>query len=199
MRYVLVTSLTNWGNARCAGLAEMKFNIRKAPASEKPDCFYREFEGGRIPFAVYCYVQSQRPGVGIEAMEAYVCKGKIVEGEIYLEDGTELFLEEGVLEDFEDCQGEEDDASIFSEVRLFPNPAQEETALMFESERADEGLVRLLDINGRTLWKSTIEVREEENYIDIPLESLPSGIYFVSLTTDSSGERLARRVVVLRD
>ncbi|MFK7905796.1 MAG: hypothetical protein AB8B69_11755, partial [Chitinophagales bacterium] len=84
-------------------------------------------------------------------------------------------------------------------MKVFPSPARDWTNLRLISEDVDEVLVRLFDTNKqlvRTIYEG--EVSGETMYETvIDLRALPSGVYYVHLTTPS-GASLSKRILTIK-
>jgi hypothetical protein len=68
-------------------------------------------------------------------------------------------------------------------LQVFPNPASEKLTLL-PSGKPGKGMVVILDLRGRELCRMAVPA--DKNQIDI--SHLPSGVYFVRLTTDDKVE-----------
>ncbi|GIV23493.1 MAG: hypothetical protein KatS3mg025_1152 [Bacteroidia bacterium] len=67
---------------------------------------------------------------------------------------------------------------------LFPNPAYEPPILRFTLPKAGPVALRIVDITGRTVWKSILTVPTGGYKMSLPI-TLPSGTYFVGATYES--------------
>ncbi len=67
---------------------------------------------------------------------------------------------------------------------IYPNPAIDHITLNVLSQKEEEGVVEIIDLSGRTLYKKSIDLSEGSNEINIPLaQDLPASSYIVSLQT----------------
>jgi hypothetical protein len=65
------------------------------------------------------------------------------------------------------------------ELKVFPNPASSNLYLMFNVHEA--GFIRILDINGRELYKKSISIMN--NQMEIDISNLNAGNYFLECST----------------
>lgn len=82
-------------------------------------------------------------------------------------------------------------ASSF-DVTMAPNPASDDVKLTYRNTEAGEVKVRLMDLNGVTVYSKDLGV-QQAGVVTIPLNKFASGIYMVELT---SGNRKAVRRLV---
>lgn len=74
-------------------------------------------------------------------------------------------------------------ASLDNEFAVFPNPAKEEVNVQLAlQDQADNVLVRLVDLAGRTLLQRDYENLQRE-FLSYKVSNLPSGTYFIQVTT----------------
>lgn len=66
-------------------------------------------------------------------------------------------------------------------LQLIPNPARDEVNISYVNSE-EIGIIQLLDITGKTIYKSATNTKEGS--INIPLSSYPDGIYIVELRTN---------------
>jgi subtilisin family serine protease len=78
---------------------------------------------------------------------------------------------------------------------LFPNPATERATLQFEA-RGGEARVRLLDATGRVRWSDVRDWNTGPAVLDVPVDALPSGAYW--LTVEQGASREAHALTVVR-
>ncbi|MGB0930125.1 MAG: T9SS type A sorting domain-containing protein, partial [Chitinophagales bacterium] len=84
-------------------------------------------------------------------------------------------------------------------MKIFPNPAVDWTKLRMVSEDVDEVLVRLFDTNKQliqTIFEGELE-GEVVYEMNLDLRALPSGVYYVQLTTPS-GINIAERIMTIK-
>jgi hypothetical protein len=74
--------------------------------------------------------------------------------------------------------------TVISQSRIFPNPAAERTMLEVETKHSSENLsLEIIGPTGRTLFASRVRALNiGMNQIEVPLEGLPAGHYFIRLS-----------------
>ncbi len=78
---------------------------------------------------------------------------------------------------------------------LYPNPASEQSVLDFSLSKSEKIVLKVLDINGKTVWQSAPERLVAGDYSrSIPVADLPAGTYGVTLETTKG--RTGRMLVV---
>jgi hypothetical protein len=77
--------------------------------------------------------------------------------------------------------------SADNKLRIFPNPVKEKISLDINTVVAENAAVEILDVTGRSLMKSSLQV----NSLDVG--ALLPGVY--SLILESSGKRLVKQFV----
>ncbi len=83
----------------------------------------------------------------------------------------------------------------FSIQSLRPNPASEQSVMDFTLLKEEKITIKVLDINGKTVWNSSAErLPAGDHSRSIPVDNLPVGTYGVVLETSKS--RAARMLVV---
>lgn len=61
---------------------------------------------------------------------------------------------------------------------LYPNPANDRAYLHYQAAGAT---ARIVNVKGQVLWTQTLE--QEEGILSLPIDNLPEGMYFVTLTS----------------
>lgn len=64
---------------------------------------------------------------------------------------------------------------------LFPNPNQGRFTLDFISAKTEEVIVKVTDLNGRTVWTKNWAVQSGQNILPVDLNQISKGVYFVTL------------------
>lgn len=82
------------------------------------------------------------------------------------------------------------------EMNVYPNPAQDATNLQIFSNEEKESDLFVTDITGKIIQKRTIILQKEENLIDLNLENISNGVYFIVLS--DSENRIVKRLMVQR-
>ena len=68
---------------------------------------------------------------------------------------------------------------------IFPNPASNEVNLSVLSDEEVDGALSILDIAGKTILEKAVNFSSGENTHTINVNSLPSGVYLMRITSDS--------------
>ncbi|MEO1656049.1 MAG: T9SS type A sorting domain-containing protein, partial [Bacteroidota bacterium] len=67
--------------------------------------------------------------------------------------------------------------NVFEEIQLYPNPTQESILLKLPEKPNQMGNIRLLNLQGNTIYESSYSAEDQELAID--LKSIPAGIYLL--------------------
>jgi len=71
-------------------------------------------------------------------------------------------------------------------MQIIPNPASEKAVLMIESSKEETGVLELVDINGKSIQKKTVQLSKGKNSIPFTGPALMiKGVYIVKLSTTS--------------
>ena len=73
------------------------------------------------------------------------------------------------------------EGSLFRSYSVYPNPAGAETTLVFSLKQSAEARLSLRNHLGQTMWTSAVDAREGLNAVNIPLDCVQSGSYFLSV------------------
>lgn len=88
------------------------------------------------------------------------------------------------------------DLTINNDLIIFPNPANSIINLIINSSNHQNIKIDILDVSGNLISNFTTNVRQGDNQIEIPLNQLPEGMYFVKvLSVDFYS---MRKIVVLK-
>jgi PKD repeat protein len=80
------------------------------------------------------------------------------------------------------------------EISLYPNPAQEQSTVRFQLEKAQDVRFDIFDLTGRSLWNQyTSYLEGGTNSMIIPMQDLKSGMYIIQL--EIQGRRVQRRLL----
>ncbi len=82
------------------------------------------------------------------------------------------------------------------DISLSPNPVEDELTVSFFSSTGQSSKIMLSDQMGRTIQTKNMEATEGNNYIQLDVAGLPTGLYF--LTVEEGQNRRVERFVVLR-
>lgn len=72
-----------------------------------------------------------------------------------------------------------------SGMKMYPNPATETVNITFSAENAENGVLSVMNIMGQTIYTKNVEVNEGYNMITLPVKQFNSGVYMVSLRTNT--------------
>ena len=72
-----------------------------------------------------------------------------------------------------------------SGMKMYPNPASESVNVTFSAENAENGQISVMNLMGQMVYNSDVEVMEGYNLINIPVKQLNSGIYMVTIRTNT--------------
>lgn len=78
----------------------------------------------------------------------------------------------------------------FAVVAAYPNPADQQFALDISVENPGEVIMEIREVNGQRVMSETTILSEGMNHWDINIESLPRGMYFVSLRHLQTGKTM---------
>lgn len=81
-----------------------------------------------------------------------------------------------------------------SAVSLFPNPAKDNLTITLVSDDDHTSIINIVDMLGRNALHLEKEVSEGSNKIDVNLNKLSKGVYFVQVTTN--GEQTIQKLVI---
>jgi hypothetical protein len=80
-----------------------------------------------------------------------------------------------------------DEASVLTEMKLYPNPFTSSFDLDFISEEQGSGRLTIADMTGRSVYENNYVVEQGRNIINVNgLENVPAGIYFVRFQSKGS-------------
>ncbi|MBL7782436.1 MAG: T9SS type A sorting domain-containing protein [Saprospiraceae bacterium] len=70
------------------------------------------------------------------------------------------------------------------EVKIFPNPADGYAQMNLEQEKSGHIHVSLIDMSGMLKWENAYDLEKGSHQIDLPVEQLLQGIYFVRIISE---------------
>ncbi len=88
-----------------------------------------------------------------------------------------------------------EDEELFEAFSIFPNPAESQLDLRFNSRERGEYQLRVVSLQGQSLLERRIEVAVGEQVQRVDFSGIPAGIYTVSVT---DGRQVSSRKVVKR-
>lgn len=68
------------------------------------------------------------------------------------------------------------------DISLYPNPVTSSANVLIQSESDESFELRLMDVSGRTIYTSSVDVNHDKKVISIPMHSLAAGIYTLRIT-----------------
>lgn len=71
-------------------------------------------------------------------------------------------------------------------ISLHPNPASNEAVLKFFSNKAEQTIIKLTDITGKTILVKNISVNSGENNYHLNLDGVNNGMYYISLISNAT-------------
>lgn len=83
--------------------------------------------------------------------------------------------------DPDNATGIDEEAAKF-DLSVFPNPASEVVNVTYTLEKAQQGKLDILDVQGRVINSISIEGTKGVNQVELSNENYPAGIYFIKLT-----------------
>jgi len=86
---------------------------------------------------------------------------------------------------------------ISSNVRLYPNPAKEQTSLLISSVKSATAILSLYDLVGNRLISNEVLIKQGTNNLPVPIVEIQPGIYFVELKIENQ-PAIVRRFVKSR-
>lgn len=92
--------------------------------------------------------------------------------------------------------GLESHGQLFSEIKAYPNPANELLNIRFQytsNSQARSGLVQILDITGRKIKEKAVQL-STENQVQLDLNGLGNGVYLFRLLTE--GHQQTKRFII---
>jgi hypothetical protein len=87
-----------------------------------------------------------------------------------------------------------DEAEVFSNVEVFPNPASEALNVSFMNEKGQSVNIRLVDVTGEIIYSNTLNGTGVEIRENIDVTNFAKGIYILNLTSDQGS--VNRKVVI---
>ncbi|MCF8298791.1 MAG: T9SS type A sorting domain-containing protein [Saprospiraceae bacterium] len=80
-------------------------------------------------------------------------------------------------------------------LKVFPNPVSNIANIVFELNKTGKASFRLLNVNGQIVKNfGNMNFQKGENFIQLPLNDINSGVYFLEFKSDSS-QKLAKIIV----
>jgi hypothetical protein len=73
-----------------------------------------------------------------------------------------------------------------NELKVYPNPAKDQLNVLFNLQNAVEAELRIIDISGKIVFRTTINNNPGNNIVFINLSVVSSGMYYVLLIADNT-------------
>lgn len=83
-----------------------------------------------------------------------------------------------------------EELSTVSNITLFPNPTSQHLFLNFESHTSNDLSIHLFDITGKRLLYQNIQSNIGSNQLNLNVEHLESGIYFIEMADGISAKKI---------
>ena len=81
---------------------------------------------------------------------------------------------------------------------IFPNPASSQLNLEFQLDNQETVILKLIDLNGKTLWYKTIyESVTGKNIIQLKTKGIQNGLYFLQFQSGSS--IINKKVIIMKE
>jgi hypothetical protein len=78
---------------------------------------------------------------------------------------------------------------------VFPNPTKDITTLKINANNSFKGIVKIYNALGASVLEKSVEITDGKNAIELPISSLDTGIYFISL---EGGNNLITRKLIIQ-
>ncbi|HLN54189.1 MAG TPA: plastocyanin/azurin family copper-binding protein [Lentimicrobium sp.] len=84
--------------------------------------------------------------------------------------------------------------ALANSVKIYPNPARENAVMTLISEKPGQGILSMYDLLGNKVNKSDVLIKQGTNNINLLLETLRPGVYFIELKYNNEAA-IVRRLV----
>jgi len=88
------------------------------------------------------------------------------------------------------------EATDMSDFLMYPNPAQDQVTLQFDSQHALPGMISITDIQGKEVYSQNFSSFEGQNRMRLHTGNLPEGVYVVNIRSDRG--MINEKLVVVR-
>lgn len=88
------------------------------------------------------------------------------------------------------------EATDMSDFLMYPNPAQDEVTLQFDSQHALPGMISIIDLQGKEIYSQNFSSFEGQNRMRLHTGNLPEGVYVVNISSDRG--MINEKLVVVR-
>lgn len=83
---------------------------------------------------------------------------------------------------------------LANSVKIYPNPAKENAMLTLTSEKPGKGILSMYDLLGNKVNKSDVLIKQGINNINLMIETMHPGVYFIELKYNNEAT-IVRRLV----
>lgn len=104
--------------------------------------------------------------------------GMIIAPDGKIENASSSTIDQAVANGF--VLGLEDEASSPNILSIYPNPSEDMTTLLINLQNAEDAIISICDINGKTIMQSKQHLTNGSNTIPVSLKGLAIGNYYVS-------------------
>ncbi len=87
------------------------------------------------------------------------------------------------------------EADLFTQVKLFPNPATDEVTIQIDQSQSTEMTVSVINVNGQILFEGRSDGQQHQNNFRVNTSQFETGIYFVLVNT---GQGLITEKLIVR-
>ena len=96
----------------------------------------------------------------------------------------------------EDSNPFDNNLENFSDLKVYPNPANEKITTNFFFEQETQLHAKIMDVTGREVINTTINTIQGDNYVEFSLFNLVNGVYSIHLF--NKDEKVTRKFVVIK-
>jgi hypothetical protein len=89
----------------------------------------------------------------------------------------------------------QDDMMSRRPLATYPNPVSHQLNLDFLAPATEKAVLRMTSTNGQMVKELIFNANQGQNHMTIPMDGLPTGLYFFRILYLASGQRLEGRVV----
>ena len=225
-RYVLLTVVSTHGDPNCAGIAEIKFNLLPAkvgyPAYDNYVCkdFAEEINhqvDGTVATISWTpagnrdvYRVSYRKVVNGVAQLAFAEGPSLTLSNLEPNTEYEYFIGVECIEEevFEWSEGRYFTTALATStqhpftsqepvIQLAPNPTNGDFEVAYFTSTPEELSISILDVQGRTVFQSTAQLRTGPKVIPVQLSRQASGIYFLNTLGERTQQKHSIKMLVV--
>ncbi|MEM9720418.1 MAG: T9SS type A sorting domain-containing protein [Bacteroidota bacterium] len=225
-RYVLLTVVSTHGDPSCAGIAEIKFNLlpNKVGNPQYDNYICKDFAKeinhqveGTVATISWTpagnrdlYRVSYRKVVDGISQLAFTESPSLTLNNLEPNTEYEYFIGVECLEEdeFEWSEGRYFTTTLAtstqnplnpqeSVVRLTPNPTDGNFEVAYYASTPEQVSISILDVQGRTVYQSTAQLRSGPNVIPVQLSRQASGIYFLNALGERTQKKHSLKVLLI--